>query len=145
MSAPIIWEDVDARLGRFLSDEENPDADEAYLYNQALRIDSWNQAQRVLAQQHTPRQLSAVLTMDSARVAILPEDFIAIWRLYDADEQRWLRSLDNPQPGAVRHDDDELAAYWIWGKQLLFEKTIALSSTALPVIQHYYMPLGVKR
>jgi len=140
MSAPTIWSEVDARLSRFLSDEENLDADESYLYNQALRIDSWNQAQRVLAQQHTPRQLSTVLTMDSVRVAILPADFIAIWRLYDADEQRWLRPLDNPQPGAVRHDDDELATYWVWGNQLLFEKTVALTSTDMTLYYWGYWP-----
>jgi hypothetical protein len=140
MSAPTIWSEVDARLSRFLEDTENLDAEEAYLYDQALRIDAWNQAQRALAQQHTPRQMSVVLTMDTTRIAILPEDFIEVWRIYDADEQKWLKPMANPQPGAVRYDDDELGAYWIWGNRLFLEKTVATTSTDLTLYYWGYWP-----
>jgi len=140
MSAPITWSEVDARLTRFLKDPENLDSEDEHLYDQALRIDAWNQAQRVLAQQHTPRQMSTTLSFESTRIAILPEDFIEVWRIYDADEQRWLRPLDNPQPGAVRYDDNEDPVYWVWGNQLLLEKTVSLTSTDLTMYYWGYWP-----
>jgi hypothetical protein len=140
MSNPITWSEIDGRLSRFLKDPENENAEESHLYNQALRIDSWNQAQRALAQQHTPRQCVTTLTMDTERSAILPDDLIEVWRLYDSDDQIWMQTLDNPEPGAIRYDDDDLPRYWTWGGRLLFEKSYTLSSTALTCYYWGYWP-----
>lgn len=139
-SSPTTWDEIDDRLTRFLKDPENTDADDPFLYTQGLRIDAWNQAQRLLAQAHTPRQRSCTLTLDDARTAILPDDFMSLWRIYDADDERWLEQLDNPQPGSIRYSDDDLARFWIWGSELKFEQDYTVTTTDLTMYYWAYWP-----
>lgn len=127
------WDDVDEQLGIFLDDE---DGDK---YETAQRVIAWNWAQRELAIQHTPRQcVIDELTVEAgSRSATLPADAIEIWKIYDADYQRWWRKMPTPRDGAVRYDDDNMNQYWSWGGKLYMEREVS-ATEAKNLIVYYW-------
>lgn len=137
----ITWEELDLKLDLFLDDElDEEDEESSKTYSLPQRIDAWNWSQRLLAL-HSPRQRESELTADAGkRSAILPPDFLAVWRIYDSDRQRWLRQMENPGAGAVRYVDDELAQFWVWGSQLKFERTVEIGSSDLTLYYWAYWP-----
>lgn len=142
MLSTTTWAEIQTRLSYFLSDtynEENEDT--PWLHAPEFRVIAWNWAQRVLAIAHTPRLQSTVLTTDAdGRSAILPNDFLDVWRIYDEDEQMWLKRMPIPLEGATRYPDDELGQYWIWGGYLYLEKTLGLTDSQLTLYYMAYYP-----
>jgi hypothetical protein len=128
------WTVMNAKLNEFLGD---PDMN---AFDQPLRIQAWNNAQRLLAVFHTPRQVTAALEMEEdERTAILPDDFIAVWRIYDAETAMFLKRF-KPAAGAYRVTDDQLDMYWVFGNRLYFEKDIAVGDTDRILYYHAYWP-----
>lgn len=128
------WDEVNTKLSLFLDDEGGTN------YSVPLRVWAWNAAQRVLAVHHTPREKTTSLTMESGeRSAVLPPDFIAVWKIYDSDQQRWYSEY---RPGATykRSTDSELGQYWVWGNKLYFEKSIDVSNTDHTMYYAAYWP-----
>jgi hypothetical protein len=133
------WEELDDRLDYFLSDFD-ADEDGNYIYAQPMRIASWNWAQRFVAL-HTPRSRETGLAVETGlRSAILPSDFLAVYRIYDAGTARWMRPMRRPQPGVVRSDSAELSQYWVWGGVLHFERTVNLGDTDITLYYWSYWP-----
>lgn len=128
------WDDVNAKLTIFLKD-----ADED-IYLEAQRISAWNDAQRLLAVHHTPRQRMAKLDVKvGGRSAVLPDDFLGIWQIYDADSSRWFKPYQ-PTRGEYRAAEDQLSQFWVWGKVLYFEREIDLGSTSIDLYYYAYWP-----
>ena len=128
------WEELNSKLDYYLSDEGDDSGD--HTYTQAHRIASWNWSQRMLVW-HTPRSVSMPLSVDTdERSAILPPDFLGVWRIYDSDAQRWMTPMRSPQQGSVRYDDDELSQYWVWGGKLRFERSVTINSG--DIVLHYW-------
>ncbi len=135
------WEVLDLLLDRFLDDElDEEDEESTKIYSIPHRIESWNMSQRMLAL-HSPRQRQGTVTVDvGERSAILPPDFLAVWRIYDSDRKKWLRQMANPRTGSVRYDDDELDQYWVWGGRLYFERTVDIDTEDLTFYYWAYWP-----
>ena len=130
------WSTLDSQLDDFFDDASGGEIGQEY--SQSLRVTSWNWAQRQLAM-HTPRQRSVTLTIHSnRRSALLPEDFLAIRRIYDADGSRWLERVT--QQKGRRLADEELDLYWVWQNKLLFERSYEISSTDLTLYYWAYWP-----
>ena len=128
------WDEVNARLSLFLDDDGETK------YTAPLRVWAWNAAQRVLAVHHSPRERTASLTMeDDERSAVLPDDFVAVWKIYDSDRRRWYSEY---KPGATykRSTDAELGQYWVWGNKLYFERSIDIDSTDATLYYAAYWP-----
>lgn len=142
-SPTTTWQEVNSRLDIFLNDDsfkvvsgEEPIA----TYPDRQRLLAWHDAQRLLAW-HTPRQRTALLTIDrDNRSAILPPDFIGVYRIYDASKQIWMVHNHKKKEGGIRYDDDDLAAYWVWGRTLYLDMEIAADSTEYTMYYWAYWP-----
>lgn len=133
------WESINPKLNYFLGDKD-PDGDGTYTYDQPMRIASWNWSQRFVAL-HTPRSRTSGLAVETdERSAVLPSDFLAVWRIYDAGETRWMRPMRKPEPGTVRINDGELSQYWTWGGKLLFERTVDIGDADIALYYWAYYP-----
>lgn len=135
------WEELDLTLDRFLDDElDEEDVESVKIYSVPHRVDAWNWSQRILAL-HTPRQREATVTAKTGeRSAVLPPDFLAVWRIHDSDREKWLRQMGSPQTGSVRFTDDELPQYWVWGGELYLERTVEIGSDDLKLYYWAYWP-----
>jgi len=133
------WEAVDQKLDVFLKDMQVTGTGEARdrTYTQPQRISAWNWAQRLLAQ-HTPQEKTVLPTVDAdSRSAILPPDCLGIRRIYDADEERWMRPMPSSaiRAGSIRYEDDELAQYYLWSGKLYFMQSF---ETAHSLTMYYW-------
>jgi len=118
----IRWSEVDARLDDFLDDTAQEGQEQSY--SERLRLEGWNCALHFLAL-HTPYQKSESVTVDTdGRSAVLPPGLLDVWRVYDSDNERWLRRLVMGPEGGVRYDDDDLDFYWLWAGKLRFEREV---------------------
>ena len=135
------WSIINERLEYFLNDTAaTPD------YSLSERVDGWNYAQRLLAVQHTPRERKAVLTLGAdGRSAALPEDFLSVAGLYDADNSVWWSPMDYPRrDGTYRAEDDELRLYWTFGQMLYLESEIVAADDLRLYYWAYWPDLEVK-
>lgn len=132
------WEIVNRRLNIFLKDEVAEEGEQNY--PMAQRVNAWNWAQRLLSF-HTPRTRTTVLTIGSdGRSALLPPDFLGVWRIYDSDTQRWLREMPTQLESGIRYDEAELGQWWTWGGSLFLEMTKAVDSEDLTLYYYAYYP-----
>lgn len=130
------WTDVNSQLDDFLDDAESDEEGIDQDYSQTLRISAWNWGQRLLAL-HTPRERMATLTIATdGRSAILPEDFMAVRRIYDSDGEIWIDRVKEQK--GKRLTDEDLDLYWVWGNVLRFEKSYALTSEDLALYYWAY-------
>lgn len=131
------WELVNTRLDAFLKDVE---VEGEWNYPPAHRVAAWNWAQRMLCY-HTPRTRSTTLVIDSdGRSAILPSDFLGMWRVYDAETERWLRRMPMQIESGIRYQDAEMGQWWVWGGCLYLEMTKTVGSTDLTMYYYAYYP-----
>ena len=134
----ITWTKLNAKLDLFLDDAPRYSAAGERvnpLFLEQLRIECWNWAQRIFVN-HTPRARSVTLTIETGeREAVLPEDFLHMQGIYDADNERWWSPV-SWEPGAIRYTDDDLELYWIFGNRLYLESNIDTGSTDLTM--HYW-------
>lgn len=129
------WSQVLLELDKFLKDEPHADTGVRSAYPAQLRVFAWNWAQRYFAITHTPRQGTEILTIDSDnRSAVLPEDFMAVWRIHEGDREEWMVPMPRPVQGQVFQYDKELAQYWTWGQVLMFTETV----TSVTVTLYYW-------
>jgi hypothetical protein len=128
------WTIVNAQLDLFLSDEELEAASDLVAsesHPEALRIDGWNWAQRLLAS-HTPRQVETVLTVNSdGRSCELPDDYFDVCRVWFADTQRFAYHKTSWIQGETMRTNQEIDRFWIWGRKLLFDRTIETDEATL--------------
>lgn len=128
------WTIMNARLSVFLDDDNNTE------YSLAQRVDGWNASQRLFAAQHTPRErITSFILRADGRSAELPEDFLSISGIYDADESEWWQSAKYPTRASYRSDDEDLNLWWIWGNVLYFERDVE-SSDDLRLYYWAYWP-----
>lgn len=120
--------------------------DDAYVEGQArrfnlpLRLYAWNWAQKYFAQNHTPREQSVTLSIDSGgRSASLPSDFLDIRGVYDSDEEYWWREMA-VEPGDYRHTDSDLPEFWVWEDSLVLERDVGSDFTDLTLYYWAYWP-----
>lgn len=141
ISQSTMWERIDAQLSTFLSDSGTTDGTTVtYLYDQPQRISAWNWSLSFLTM-HTPRQRKVLLVVDAdERSAVLPPDFLEVWRIYDADEKRWMYRKRKFNEGAYRYDDDEVEEFWLWGGDLLFERSLTIGASELTLYYYAYWP-----
>ena len=136
------WAKINGKLDQFLDDAPRYNAAGELtppLFEEPLRIESWNWAQRVLVH-HTPRARTMTLVLETGgREAVLPEDFYALQGLYDASNERWWRPVDW-EPGNVRYADDDSERYWVFAGRLYLEDTVDVDSTDLTLYYWAYYP-----
>lgn len=142
-SQTTTWQEINRRLDIFLNDdpfkvEVGGEVNDTYPERQ--RLLAWHDAQRMLVW-HTPRQRKTTLTIDrDTRSAILPSDLLDVWRIYDADEQKWLVRHQYQKQGGIRYDDDDLDSFWIWGRTLWLNKEVSVGSQDLTLYYWAYWP-----
>jgi hypothetical protein len=129
------WGEVDSTLDYFLSDSDDP-----RVYGQLYRIASWNWSQRILVG-HTPRSRETNLDLEAGgRAAVLPPDFLAVWRIYDSDQNRWWAPMRQPLPNSVRDNEAETNAYWVFGGKLRIERELTIDTTDIVLFYWAYWP-----
>jgi len=142
-SPTTTWQEVNQRLDIFLNDDPfKAESGEDYsaTYPERQRLLAWHDAQRLLVW-HTPRQRSSVLVIDEGlRSAILPPDFLDAYRIYDADQQRWMVRNHLQHEGGTRYDDDDLGAFWLWGNVLILDMEIDVDSQDYTMYYWAYWP-----
>ncbi len=136
------WADINIRLDRFLDDALRTDAagdPRDRLFPVPLRVDAWNWAQDVLVH-HTPLAKSMTLVVNEGqREAVLPDDFFAVSRIYDSDQERFWRPA-HFAPGDIRYADEELPEYWVMGNKLYIEDTLEYDQEDLTLYYWAYYP-----
>jgi len=136
------WTRVNGKLDLFLDDAPRLNAAGELtppLFEEPLRIESWNYAQRTLVH-HTPRARTMTLQLESSgREAVLPDDYYTMQGIYDANNERWWRPV-NWEPGNVRLSDDDSERYWTFAGRLYLEDTIDVTSTDLTLYYWAHYP-----
>lgn len=130
------WTRINAQMDHWFGD---PLTDTGRSYGEALRIEAWNWAQDVFCA-HTPRQRQVIAEIDAGqRNIILPDDFLAIEGLYDAEEEQWWWPMRN-RPGGIRYPDDDALEFWLWDNRMYLEAEISYDTGRLTMLYWAYWP-----
>jgi hypothetical protein len=114
----VLWSDVRTILYRILDDADGISGTYSTAeFAEGLLVWAWNAAQRHFTH-HTPRQRTDTLILDGSRKAILPEDFFAVGRLYDPNNDVYWSKMKY-QPGGHYTSTVTERTFAVWGNELL--------------------------
>ena len=128
--------DINKKLSLLLDDMDA----EQYAWSLALRIESWNWAQRHFVH-HTPRRRVADVVVDNdGRSTVLPHDFLFAEGLWDAGNERWWYPIESGRPGAKEYGSLDILEFWVWGERLFLEKSLQPGYSDLKLYYFAYWP-----